>query len=66
MVWIGEHLSEKMLDKLEVDEFETLDDLVQHIKQSFEQKVEALGLARAITRMVDRKLQKVADYVGHD
>lgn len=57
---------EKMLDKIDVDKFETLDDLVQHIKSGFEQKVNALGLARAITRMVNRKLEKVADYVGHD
>ncbi len=55
---------EKMLDKLDVSKFDSLDDLVRHIKQSFEAKVDALGLAKVITRMVDRKLQKVADYVS--
>ena len=54
----------KMLDTIDVDKFETLNDLVRQIKSSFEKKVEALGLARAITRMVDRKLEKVADYIS--
>lgn len=53
----------KMLDKLDINDFDSLDDLVRHIKQSFEAKVDALGLAKAINRMVDRKLEKVADYV---
>jgi hypothetical protein len=57
---------EGMLDKVDISKFESLDELVQHIRKSFEAKVDALGLAKAINRMVDRKLQKVADYLSHD
>ena len=58
------NIFEKMLDGLDIEQFASLDELVQFIKKSFEEKVRALGLAKAIIRYVERKLTKVADYVG--
>ena len=60
---LGLNIFEKMLDQIDVNELESLEDLVEIIKKSFETKVEELGLAKAINRMVERKLFKVADYV---
>lgn len=54
---------ENMLDKVDIEQFDNLDDMVQFIKNSFEEKVRILGFAKAINRYVERKLIKVADYV---
>ena len=57
------NIFEKMLDTLDIEQFASLDELVQFIKKSFEEKVRVLGLAKAINRYVERKLIKVAEYV---
>lgn len=54
---------ERFLDKINVEDFQSLEELVEYIREGFHQKVRETGLAQAINRYVDRKLDKVAEYV---
>lgn len=54
----------EIVDATDPEAFETLDVLSAHLKQAFEQEIERAGLARAATILAERKIDKVAQYVG--
>ncbi|MBN2104840.1 hypothetical protein JW835_12440 [bacterium] len=52
-----------ILEKINPDDFKTLDDLMEEIKSLFRQLVKECGLVEAINIYVERKMDKVARYV---
>ena len=54
----------RILDQLDPGAFATLDELVEHLKNTFRAKVKDAGLAKAIEVYVERKLEKVRQYVS--
>jgi len=55
-----------ILEQLVPDDFATLDEMVDHLKIAFRAKVKACGLAEVIDVYVERKLDKVQQYVTHE
>lgn len=53
----------QMAEKIRPDDFDSLDAMIEHLKNAFKAKVKALALAEAITICIERKLEKVARYV---
>jgi hypothetical protein len=53
----------KVLDKINPDEFDTLDSMADYIKETFRNMVKEHGLDEAINIYVERKLDKVKKYV---
>jgi len=52
-----------ILDELDIDDFDTLEAMIQHLEQKFTAEVESCGLAPAINVFVKRKIDKVARFV---
>jgi len=46
--------------------FETLDDMIAHLKSAFDTRLKSEGLAKAIQICIDRKLNKVAKYMKEE
>ena len=63
---LGVNIFENFLTSLDIEKFTTLDEMVEFILKEFQKKVKELGLVPAINRLIERKLQKVADYVSRD
>ena len=52
-----------ILDHTDPSGFANLDDLLSHLRHSFQEKVRVGGRARAVNVCVERKLRQVARYV---
>jgi hypothetical protein len=59
----GVRLLVDVLDSVDVTAYETLDELTNSLKQSFERKLEEAGVARAAYLFAERKIAKVARYI---
>ena len=59
----GFKLLSGVLDGVDVAAYETLDELTDSLKKSFERKIEEAGLARAAYLFAERKIEKVARYI---
>ena len=53
----------KVLDRIEPDKFDSLDDMIDYIKETFRGMIKEHGLAEAINILVGRRLEKVKKYV---
>ena len=53
----------RILDETDPKAYDALDEMVEELKQKFQAKVKASGLAEAINVYVERKLREVARYV---
>ena len=53
----------KVLDETDPDQFETLDEMVDHIRSIFKKKIKEYGLVEAVNLYVNRKIIKVRQYV---
>ena len=49
---------------IQTDDFESLEAMIEHLKQTFSDKVKALALAEVIYICIERKLEKVAKYIN--
>ena len=56
----------RILDETDPKAYDALDEMVEDLKQKFQAKVKASGLAEAINVYVERKLRKVARYVTQE
>jgi hypothetical protein len=53
----------KVLDDINPDNFESLDEMISFIEESFKIKIKQAGLPDALNIYVKRKLLKVRDYI---
>ena len=56
----------RMLDDFNVEEYDTLDELIDDVEKRLRQRLKELGLPEAPMAMLRRKLEKVARYVRGD
>lgn len=54
----------RILDELDLGAFTSLEEMVDYLKTDFRAKVKAVGLAEVIDLLVERKLDKVMQYVA--
>ena len=59
----GFKIFSEVLDRFDVADFETLEDLTDALKSAFEARLKEAGLARASYLFAVRKIEKVARYV---
>ena len=52
-----------ILDELDVDSFDTLEDMIEQLERKFITEIDSCGLAPAIHVFVKRKIDKVAKFV---
>ena len=52
-----------IVDEVKPGEYENLEALVDHLRNSFKKKIEDHALSKAIVLYINRKLEKVAKYV---
>ena len=60
---IGIEAVNNYLDSLDIDELETIDDIIEKIKTDLERKLREDGIAHALTVYLERKIDKVKTYV---
>ncbi len=60
---LGLKAFDKILNEVSTDEFNTLDELVNHLKDKFRTAIKSHGLVEAIYKYVERKIDKAAGYV---
>lgn len=60
---IGIETVNKYLDSLDVNEFETIEDIITKIKTDLEKKLREDGIAQALYIYLERKIDKVRTYV---
>lgn len=53
----------KILNHIDPETFADLDSMIDHIKSEFNKKIKTLGLAEAVNVCINRKLNKVRQYV---
>ena len=53
----------QILDSVDPERFENLDDMIEFIRISFNEKITECSLIKAINRYVERKVMKVKKYV---
>jgi len=54
---------DRVIDETDITKFDDLPKLIDHLKDCFRAMVKDAGLAKAINIPVERKMNKVADYV---
>ena len=60
---LGVHSFQHIIDGIHTEDYETLDDMIDDIRDQFQHLIRSHGLVRAIQVYVNRKLDKVAQYV---
>ena len=55
-----------ILDSIDPDKYDTIDELIKFIRDSYEEKIKESGLIRATSTFIERKLTKVKKYVMHE
>ncbi|MDZ7722545.1 MAG: hypothetical protein U5R06_06955 [candidate division KSB1 bacterium] len=61
---LGVNAFHKILDEIDPADYATLEEMIHEIKTRFKLRVEMYGLAQVINILIERKLNKVARYVG--
>ena len=62
---LGVHAFQHILDTIAPDDYDTLDELIEDIRNHFQTLIQSHGLVKALQIYVNRKLDKVANYVKH-
>lgn len=52
-----------ILRETKINQFETLEELILHLKKRFKSQIKKLGLAEALDICIERKMDKVKQYV---
>ena len=60
---LGLNTFDEILDSTNPEEYDTLDDMINYLKNRFRKMIKASGLVEAINIYVERKLTKVANYI---
>jgi len=60
---LGVKSFEHIIDHIHPDDYESLDEMVDYLKQEFRKQIKTAGFAEAVAIYIDRKLNKVARYV---
>lgn len=63
---LGVEAFSQILDEIDLNRFATLDEMVDHLKNTFRDKVRTCGLAEVINIFIERKLEKVRQYVSQE
>ena len=56
----------KILDSIDPDRYVNIDELIEFIRDSYDEKIKECGLIRATSSFIERKLIKVKKYVIHE
>lgn len=59
----GLHLFHKIINETEIEHFGSLDELTCYIRTQFSSKMHEYGIAAALHRFVDKKLDKVEKFI---
>lgn len=62
---LGVDTFEDMLSTVNPDDYESLQQMVDHLQNKVKEEIGRKGLPEAISNLVNRKIAKVADYVEH-
>ncbi len=60
---LGIKAFDEIMRQTDPEQFPTLNDMIEHLRARFRQRIQAAGIAEAIVLFVDRKLMKVRHYV---
>ena len=61
---LGVNAFHKILDEIDPADYTALEEMINEIKTRFKLRVQMYGLAEVINLLIERKLDKVARYVG--
>ncbi len=60
---LGIDCVERMLDRLDLERYADLAELIQDLEAIFRQRLEEHGIVEAVNRLIKKKLDKVARYL---
>ena len=56
---------QKIIQETQPEKYPTLNELIDHLRENFHTTIHEKGFWEAVTHFVDRKIQKVENYVAH-
>ena len=53
------------IEDIDINEFDTLDNLVEHVKETLDHRLKHKGIVHSVMLLVERKINKILKYLEH-